>query len=95
MPVPVDSKYHQVRVTGSGSYLPGSPLSIDEVDLALGELEDAPKRIQDWLKRMKLLMKEMLAVERYHYAIDPVSREFTEDNITMSVKAAEKVQPVP
>jgi 3-oxoacyl-[acyl-carrier-protein] synthase-3 len=39
---------------------------------------------------MKLLMKEMLEVERYHYAIDPVTREFTEDNITMSVKAAVK-----
>lgn len=34
-------------------------------------------------------MKEMLEVEHYYYAIDPVTREFTEDNITMSVKAAQ------
>jgi 3-oxoacyl-[acyl-carrier-protein] synthase-3 len=79
-----------VRVTGTGSFLPGSPISIDEVDHLLGELNEAPKKIQDWLKRMKLLMKEMLEVERYHYAIDPVTREFIEDNITMSVKAASK-----
>jgi len=79
-----------VRVTGTGSFLPGLPISIDEVDYFLGELTEAPKKIQNWLKRMKLLMKEMLEVERYHYAIDPVTREFTEDNITMSVKAAGK-----
>jgi len=79
-----------VRVAGTGSFLPGSPVSIDEADHLLGELNEAPQKIQDWLKRMKLLMKEMLEVERYHYAIDPVTREFTEDNITMSVRAAEK-----
>ncbi len=33
-------------------------------------------------------MKEMLDVETYRFAIDPVTRQFTEDNVTMSVKAA-------
>ncbi len=77
-----------VAIKGTGSFLPGSPIGIDEVDFYLGELTEAPKKIQGWLQRMKLLMKEMLEVEKYHYAIDPASREFTEDNITMSVKAA-------
>jgi 3-oxoacyl-[acyl-carrier-protein] synthase III len=79
-----------VKITGTGSFLPGSAISIDEVDFYLGELIDAPKKIQGWLQRMKILMKEMLEVENYYYAIDPVTRKFTEDNITMSVKAAEK-----
>ena len=79
-----------VRIIGTGSYLPGSPLTIDEVDRVLGDLDEAPKKIRDWLRRMKPLMKELLEVERYHYAIDPVTREFTEDNISMSVKAAQK-----
>jgi 3-oxoacyl-[acyl-carrier-protein] synthase III len=35
-------------------------------------------------------MKELLEVQRYHYAIDPVTRQFTDDNISMSVKAAQK-----
>jgi 3-oxoacyl-[acyl-carrier-protein] synthase-3 len=83
-------KNNSVRVTGSGSYLPGAQISIDDVDYYLGELTEAPKKIKDWLKRMKLMMKEMLEVENYYYAIDPVTREFTEDNVTMSVKAAEK-----
>ena len=79
-----------VRITGTGSFLPGSPITIDEVDRFLGELTEAPQKMQDWLQRMKNMMKEMLEVENYHYAIDPVTRQFTEDNITMSVKAAEK-----
>jgi 3-oxoacyl-[acyl-carrier-protein] synthase-3 len=85
-----DIKSNWVRITGTGSFLPGSPISIDDVDYFLGELTEAPKKIKDWLQRMKLMMKEMLEIESYYYAIDPVTREFTEDNVTMSLKAAEK-----
>lgn len=77
-----------VKLTGTGSYLPGNPITIDEVDNYLGELTEAPKKIQKWLHRMKNLMKEMLEVDYYHFAINPETREFTDDNITMSVKAA-------
>jgi 3-oxoacyl-[acyl-carrier-protein] synthase III len=79
-----------VRIIGTGSFLPGSPISIDEVDYFLGELTEAPPKIKAWLQRMKSMMKEMVEVENYYYAIDPVTRQFTEDNITMSVKAANK-----
>lgn len=77
-----------VKLIGTGSYLPGKPITIDKVDHYLGELTEAPVKIQKWLKRMKSLMDEMLEVDHYHYAIDPETREFTDDNITMSVKAA-------
>lgn len=80
----------KVKIIGTGSYLPGNPISIDEVDNYLGTLDNAPVKIQKWLKRMKGLMREMLEVENYYFAIDPESREFTDDNITMSVKAAQK-----
>ena len=79
-----------VKLIGTGSYLPGTPIAIDEVDHYLGELTEAPLKIQKWLRRMKDLMDEMLEVDYYHYAIDPKTREFTDDNITMSVKAAQK-----
>jgi 3-oxoacyl-[acyl-carrier-protein] synthase III len=85
-----DFKGNFVKIIGTGCFLPGKAISIDNVDYYLGELTGAPKKIQSWLQRMKLLMKEMLEVESYFYAIDPVTRDFTEDNITMSVKAAEK-----
>lgn len=79
---------YKVKVIGSGSYLPGKRITIDEVDRYLGPLNNAPMKIQSWLKRMKILMKEMLEVDYYHFAIDPETREFTDDNISMSVKAA-------
>ena len=85
-----DIKNNHVRVSGTGSFLPGSPIPLNDVDYFLGELTEAPKKIRDWLQRMKLMMKEMLEVESYYYAIDPVTREFTEDNVTMSVKASVK-----
>lgn len=78
----------RIKVAGTGSYLPGKAITIDEVDHYLGNLEFAPLKVRKWLERMKDLMREMLEVEKYYFAIDPVTRQFTEDNITMSVKAA-------
>ncbi|MFP4023394.1 MAG: 3-oxoacyl-ACP synthase [Thiohalospira sp.] len=79
-----------VKLTGSGSYLPGKPITIDDVDYFLGELTEAPKKMQKWMQRMKELMREMLEVKHYHFAINPETHEFTDDNVTMSVKAAKK-----
>jgi 3-oxoacyl-[acyl-carrier-protein] synthase-3 len=51
-----------VRIAGSGSFLPGAPIPADEVDLYLGELTEAPEKIRKWLKRIRILMKELLEV---------------------------------
>lgn len=79
---------NKIRIAGTGSYLPGSPVSIDQVDSILGELTQAPVKIQSWLNRMKEMMKQMVEVKNYYYAIDPLSRTFTDDNVTMAVGAA-------
>jgi 3-oxoacyl-[acyl-carrier-protein] synthase III len=79
-----------IKLAGTGSFLPGKPIPMDEIDRYLGEMPDAPKKVLRWLERIRPLMKEMLDIEYYHFAIDPVTRQFTEDNITMSVKAAQK-----
>ncbi|MBE0648083.1 MAG: 3-oxoacyl-ACP synthase [Bacteroidales bacterium] len=79
-----------VKIIGSGSFLPGKAVLPDQVDDYLGELTEAPEKIRKWLKRIRILMKELLEVDYYHFALDPVTRQFTEDNITMSVKAAQK-----
>jgi 3-oxoacyl-[acyl-carrier-protein] synthase III len=79
-----------VRISGTGHYLPGEPIPFEKVDNYLGSLDGAPEKISAWLGRMKEIMSEILEVENYHFAIDPVTREFTDDNITMSVKAARK-----
>lgn len=79
---------NKIKIIGSGTYLPGDPRKLEEVDGILGELTKAPSRIQKWLKMTKGILGQMLDVEYYHFAIDPLTREFTDDNITMSVKAA-------
>lgn len=79
---------YRVKIAGTGTYLPGKPITIEEVDDYLGYLTEAPVKLQKWLKRMKILMKEMLEVEYYHFAIDKSSGEFIEDNVSMAVKAA-------
>ncbi len=80
----------KIKITGTGTFLPGERIPLQGVDYYLGELDEAPSRIRKWLKMSKGLMSKMLEVEYYHFAIDPETREFTEDNISMSVKAAEK-----
>jgi len=87
-----DQKEHSpfIKIAGTGSFLPGKAIPSGEVDYYLGELPDAPEKIRKWMGRVRGLMKELLEVEFYHFAFDPVSRTFTEDNVTMSVKAAKK-----
>lgn len=75
-------------IAGTGSYLPGVPVPPSELSRYLGDLPEAPEKIRKWLARIAPLMREMVDVDFYHFAIDPESRKFTEDNITMSVKAA-------
>lgn len=79
-----------VKIIGSGSYLPGDPIPFDEIDNYLGEITEAPEKIISWLKRLKPMMKEMLDIEYYHYALDPITREYFDDNITMATKAAKE-----
>lgn len=80
---------NRVFIAGSGTYLPGDPIPFDDIDRVLGELTDAPPKIQRWMKRTAPVMKELLAVKHFHYAIDPDTREFTDDNVTMATKAAQ------
>lgn len=79
-----------VYIAGSGTYLPGEPIPFDQIDQVLGELNQAPKKIRQWIQRTKPVMAELLDIKYLHYAIDPVTREFFDDNVSMSVKAAKQ-----
>jgi 3-oxoacyl-[acyl-carrier-protein] synthase III len=79
-----------VYVAGTGAFLPGEPIPFDRIDSVLGALDAAPAAIRKWYAARSAVMREILDVAYVHYAIDPVTREFTEDNVTMSVKAARK-----
>lgn len=77
-----------IKIVGSGHYLPGNPIPFKDVDHYLGKFNDIPVKAKKWLERMQNVMSELIEVEYYHFAIDPKTRQFTDDNITMSVKAA-------
>ncbi len=80
----------KVKITGTGTYLPGKPVSFEEIDNYLGKFLNTPHKIVKWLNRTKNIMHELLEVDQYYFAIDPLTRKYTDDNISMSVKAAEK-----
>ena len=50
----------QVVIAGTGTYLPGEPIPFDQIDTVLGELNNAPPRIQKWMKSTGRVMKELL-----------------------------------
>lgn len=77
-----------VKIAGSGCFLPGDPIPAQEIEKYLGDLPLAPEPVKKWLKRISSLMRELVEVDYYHFALDPVSRKFTEDNVTMAVKAS-------
>jgi 3-oxoacyl-[acyl-carrier-protein] synthase III len=79
-----------VYVAGIGSYSPGEPVAFERIEDVLGRITEAPPKMLKWIDRMRPIMEEMLGVEYCHYAIDPQTREPTDDNVTMSVKSAEK-----
>jgi 3-oxoacyl-[acyl-carrier-protein] synthase III len=76
------------KVTGSGHFLPGDPVPPEKIEDYLGAITSGPKKLMRWIGKTKLLMREMLDIEYYHYAIDPETREHTETHTTMGVKAA-------
>lgn len=78
----------KVFVAGTGSYLPGDPIPVERAQAVLGELTEAPPRIRNWMESMAPVMRELLDIDFVHYAMDPVTREFTDDNVTMGTKAA-------
>lgn len=80
---------NKVIIAGSGSFLPGQPVPPEQVEYYLGTLTSAPPKVMKWLERIKPLMRELVDVDYYHFAIDPVTRCFTDDNISMSVKASQ------
>ena len=78
----------RVFVTGSGTHLPGAPIPFADLDEVLGELTEAPPKIRRWMRTTHPLMQQLLDIEVVHYAMDPQTREFTDDNVGMAVKAA-------
>ncbi len=81
-------KERPAYIIGIGSYSPGDPVPFDEIEDVLGRITDAPRKLMKRIERVRPVMKDMLGIEYSHYAIDPKTREITENNVSMSEKAA-------
>ncbi len=79
-----------VYIAGIGSHSPGEPIPFEQIEEVLGPITGVSPKLSKWIDRMRPIMQEMLSVKFCHYAIDPQTRKPTEDNVTMSVKSAER-----
>ena len=79
-----------VRLLATSTYLPGEKIKFDDINKYLGEFTSAPMRIRKWVERSQPIMKEMLGVEYCHFAYNNKTKEFDDDNLSMSVKVAQK-----
>lgn len=79
-----------VKMASVSSYLPGKPIVFDEINNYLGNFALASKKLQKWADRVQPMMKEMLGIKYCYYAFDNVTRTFTDDNLSLSVKVAKK-----
>jgi 3-oxoacyl-[acyl-carrier-protein] synthase III len=77
----------RVRIVGTGSYLPGVPVSADSVDRVLGVIDGLPARVATRAKRMERAMLARIGVKQRYYALDLVTRRQTETNASMAEKA--------
>jgi 3-oxoacyl-[acyl-carrier-protein] synthase III len=77
-----------VYVVGSGTYLPGEPIPAERIGEVLGPLTAAPPRIRRWIESTGPVLRELLDIRWVHYAFDPSTRRFTDDNVSMSTAAA-------
>ena len=79
-----------VYIAGLGSHSPGAAIPFDRIEDVLGRISNAPPKLGRWIDRMRPIMQEMLGVQYCHYALDPGTRQPTEDNVTMSVTAVRR-----
>jgi 3-oxoacyl-[acyl-carrier-protein] synthase-3 len=69
----------KVHVLGTGSFLPGPPVTIDEIDARLGGLDDAPEAVRRFSAGAGRRLAEHAGVRHRHFAIDPGTGELTHD----------------
>ncbi|MBK9128308.1 MAG: hypothetical protein IPM13_11000 [Phycisphaerales bacterium] len=86
----MDSSLHRVFVTGTGSFLPGQPITNDRIDDVLGRLDDAPPRVLGFIRNVGPRMLEGSGIDFRHFAVDPESRRLTHSVSGLAEEAARR-----
>lgn len=66
-----------VHVAGTGSFLPGPPVTNDRLEAVLGPLDHAPPRVRSFIENVGPKMLQRSGVETRHFAVDPETRDLT------------------
>lgn len=84
------NQLYRVSVTGTGSFLPNSPVPNDRIDDTLGRLSQAPARVQSFVETVGRRMLESGGIQTRHFAINPETHELTHSVAGLGEQAARK-----
>ncbi len=79
-----------VRILGTGSFLPGPPVTADKVEAVLGPLDKAPQKVKSFIENLGSKMIERGGVRTRHFAVDPETGDMTHNFSSMAEVAARK-----
>lgn len=68
---------HSVYIAGTGSHLPGPPISNERLESLLGTLDRAPARVKSFVETLGPRFLERAGVKARHLAVDPESGDLT------------------
>lgn len=77
-----------VKIAGTGSFLPGPAVTNDRLEAVLGTLDRAPAKIQSFVDNLGRKMLDRSGVVTRHLAIDPESGDMTHTFASLAEQAA-------
>jgi len=86
----VNHSFRRVCVLGTGSYLPGDPVPNDQIDAVLGPIDNAPAKVQSFIKTVGARMLRDSGIEHRHFAIDRQTRKLTHNLASLAEEAARR-----
>ncbi|GJQ26290.1 MAG: 3-oxoacyl-ACP synthase [Phycisphaerae bacterium] len=79
-----------VRIAGTGSFLPGPPVSSDRLEAVLGTLDQAPPKVKSFLSSVGPKMLGEGGVKTRHFAVDPETGNMTHNFSSLAEEAARR-----
>jgi 3-oxoacyl-[acyl-carrier-protein] synthase-3 len=79
---------YSVKLAGTGSFLPGSPIPNDRLEEVLGPLDLAPRKVQSFVSCIGRRMLDKGGIAARHMAIDPETRNLTHSFSSLAEVAA-------
>ena len=77
-----------VRVAGTGSFLPGAPVSNDRVEMVLGTLDKALPKVKNFVENQGPKFLEQSGIQSRHFAVDPETGDLTHTHSSLAENAA-------